>query len=621
MRSLEKIRNQSFSKKSTNDWKEKAEQSLKGKTVESLHTTTFEKIILKPLYTREDELPVSDYPGGSDYRRGINPLGYLTNEWKVAQQISFQTADELMLKLHQAVEKGQTVLSFEVSKELIKANDFSEFYDKYPFALNANSLQTDLLTKLGSEYIEGEKVTGYIASDPISLFVEEGLLSEEYLQEWFKDIRLFNECFPQLRTVLINTVPYHNGGAHAVQELGIAIATGVFYLQQLQDSGLDLDTALSKMVFQFSIGSNFFMEVAKLRAARILWNRVTEVYGANTAKYGMQITASTSSFTKTVFDQHVNLLRTANEAFSAVLGGVQFLHVGAFDEMTGSNDFSERLARNIQLILKEESHLQKVIDPAGGSWYIESLTNQLAEKAWEFFKQIDCEGGILEGLKAGWLQKQISEVYGKRNLDIQTRKRSIVGTNVYAKLDEIVPDKQLMKKAESSFVKYSSIKMAAITQRRLAEPFEELRIMAKQFEEKTGSFPSVAMLCLGELKQHKARLDFMKGFLAAGGIKAIESKPISKLDDALQFMTAINTNFVCFCGANEQYELEGHQILTALKAEFPERTFFLAGLPENERQSQWMEEGIKQFIHVKSNCYETLSSILGELEVTVNAEQ
>jgi methylmalonyl-CoA mutase len=129
------------------------------------------------------------------------------------------------------------------------------------------------------------------------------------------------------------------------------------------------------------------------------------------------------------------------------------------------------------------------------------------------------------------------------------------------------------------------------------------------------------MLCLGELKQHKARLDFMKGFLAAGGIKAIESKPISKLDDALQFMTAINTNFVCFCGANEQYELEGHQILTALKAEFPERTFFLAGLPENERQSQWMEEGIKQFIHVKSNCYETLSSILGELEVTVNAEQ
>ncbi|WP_223591500.1 methylmalonyl-CoA mutase subunit beta [Neobacillus bataviensis] len=619
MSSLENLRSQTFPPKSVQDWGEKAEQTLKGRKIESLQSVTYENIILKPLYSREDEQIVPEYPGGSDSRRGIHPLGYVTNEWKVAQRITADTAGELKRKLHESVQKGQTAISFEVREELCESESFADLYQNYPFALNSKWLQSDFLSKLDSQISEKEKVTGYIANDLISLFAETGIFSEELLEKWTEDVKYAEKKFPQLRSILINTTPYHNGGANAVQELGIAAATGVFYLQLLIEKGIDLNSITNKMVFQFSIGSNFFMEVAKLRAARVIWDRISELYGAEGDSRKMHIAAETSTFTKTITDSHVNLLRSANEAFAAVLGGVQYLQVSSFDYITGSSAFSERVARNIQLILKEEAHLQKVIDPAGGSWYIEALTNQLAEKAWSFFQQIDAKGGILEVLKSNWLQQELEAVFEKRNADIQTRKQSIVGTNVYAALEENLPNIQSSQTSES-FGNNDSLEIERIQPRRLSEPFEELRYKAKLIEEKLGSTPSVGMICLGELKQYKARLDFMKGFLAAGGIKAVESKPIFNLEDARQFLIDLETNFVCFCGTNEQYELVGNPILAALKAEFPNQTFLLAGLPEKERQEAWQKGGVAQFVHVKSNCYETVLNILESMEVSSSEE-
>lgn len=603
---MESIRNQTFPAKSVDEWKAKAEESLKGKKIESLLSTTYENINLKPLYTSQDQQQhVSNYPGGEDYRRGIDPLGYVTNEWKVAQRITSKTPEELKQKLHQAVEKGQTAISFEVSKDL--ATNFSDIVgdlnSKYPFAINAKWEQANLLTQLNHD------ANGYIASDPISLFAENGHIEEAYFQTWPTNIRKAAENSPNLRTALIDAAPYHNGGANAVQELGIAAATGVYYIEKLTQAGLSLQQALSKMVFQFSIGSNFFMELAKLRAARIVWNTITELYGASVDERKMHITATTSHFTKTIHDHHVNILRSANEAFAAVLGGVQYLHVEPFDALTGSNDFSERVARNIQLVLSEEAHLKKVVDPAGGSWYIEALTSELAQKAWVFFQEIDANGGILEALKTNWLQQEIASTFEKKNLDIQTRKQSIIGTNVYSKLDE-----SIVGYPEKSSV--SGKDFEAIMRRRLSEPYEDLRQRAIQYADKTGTAPSVGMVCLGNLKQHKPRLDFMKGFLSAGGVQSIESRPIHDVEDAKEFIRNLNTNFVCFCGNNDQYEQIGHEILTAIKSEFPNVKFLLAGLPEKSVQDQWFSEGIRQFIHVKSNCYETLKDILSEIEVS-----
>lgn len=622
---MERIRNQSFPFKSIDDWKEKAEQSLKGKSVDTIQSSTYENIVLTPLYTHEDEQPVPDYPGGEDFRRGIFPLGYITNEWIIAQQISCDSSEDLKDKLEQAFAKGQSALSFEVSTDLLKtafSNFLTDLYNKYPFAINAKWLQHELLSKLAEQLTDKDNVTGYIANDPLSLFAKEGAVSEDFLETWLEDIKHAHKIFPSLQTVLIDTIPYHNGGANAVQELGIAAAEGVFYLQRLLDSGMRLETALGKMLFQFSIGSNFFMELAKLRAARILWNRITELYGADRTARGMRISAATSAFTKTLYDPQVNLLRSANEAFAAVLGGVQYLHVDPFDALTGSNNFSNRIARNIQLILKEEAHLQKVIDPAGGSWYIEALTIQLAEMAWEFFKEIEERGGILQVLKSGWLQGTIADIYEKRNKDSQTRKQSIVGTNVYAKLDESAPNKKQPIDANSFFPSGVESKhiIVSIPHRRLAEPFEELRNKAKRIESETGCIAAVGMLCLGEVKQHKARLDFMKGFLAAGGVTAHQSKHIFTLEDAKPFVANLATPFICFCGTNEQYEMMGHELLMALIAEFPNRKFFMAGIPEKADQPRWIAEGLSQFIHIKSNCYETVSAILSNLEVSLGEE-
>ncbi|WP_160721542.1 methylmalonyl-CoA mutase family protein [Bacillus sp. USDA818B3_A] len=626
---MEKIKNQSFSPITLHDWQVKAEASLKGKNIKSLTNGTYENIILKPLYTRKDEFQVPDYSGASDFRRGIYPLGYITNKWKVAQQFPYKTSEELKEKLHEAIKKGQEALSFIISEELIETNDgllsvLEGLYNRYPLAINTRGWHTRMsavLAKMAEAENQSDQITGYMGSDPISLFVEDGVVSREFIDEWKISVIQTDKKLPSLCTILIDTIPYHNGGASVVQELGIAMATGVYYLDTLQEDEMELNQILKKMVFQFSIGSNFFMEIAKLRAARVLWNRITQLYGTKDESCKMIISAETSNFTKSIQDPYVNLLRAGNEAFAAVLGGVQYLHVAPYNSLTGSTPFSERIARNTQLILQHEALLEKVIDPAGGSWYVEKMTNELAEKAWGYFQQIESLGGILNVLTSNWLQNEIKTVFDKKILDIQTRKHSIVGTNVYADLNE--NHHSFLKKDKKSLFAcgtYSLTNMESIPVRRLAEPYESLRSKAKNLEEKTGSIPLVGMLCLEGIKEHKSRLDFMKGFFAAGGLTTVVSDPNLTLAGAKKFILESSTSYFCFCGTNEQYELTGHGLLSSLKSEFPNHHFYLAGLPEECTQIQWESEGIEQFIHAKTNCYETLYTILTNMEVNTVEE-
>ncbi|KGM46201.1 methylmalonyl-CoA mutase subunit beta [Neobacillus niacini] len=619
--SLDNLRNQSFPLSRIEDWQAKAEETLKGKSIEKLKSSTYENIILKPLYYRRDKQQAPEYPGGTDFRRGIYPLGYVTNDWKVAQKITYHSVDQLKEKLQGSVEKGQTALSFEVSEALFESKGIineilGDLPDEFPFAVNGRGIQSALLAALTERKESADLISGYVGSDPISLFAETGFIEEDFFKSWMIDIKLANEKLPKLRTVLINTSTYHQGGANAVQELGIAAATGIFHLQKLLDSGMKLENVLGKMIFQFSIGSNFFMELAKIRAARILWNKITNVYGADPKDRGMHIAAETSSFTKTVYDPYVNLLRAGNEGFAAVLGGVQYLHITPFDDITGSSLLSERIARNTQNILKEEAYLQKVVDPAGGSWYVEALTVELAEKAWQYFQQIEAKGGMLEVLKSGWLQDEITCIRTKREQDVSTRKQSIVGTNVYANLAETAGSSTIQTCNNLIGVDgTNTIKIKRIKNMRLSEPFEKLRKISEEIESKSGSKPKIGMICLGELKNFKPRLDFMRGFAAAGGIEAVESGSITSLEDAKQFVIGTDTKYFCLCGSNDHYESIGHDILSELNREFPERTFYLAGLPEKELQTKWSNEGIKQFIHMNCNCYEILSTILKEMGV------
>ncbi|MGJ7921286.1 methylmalonyl-CoA mutase family protein [Neobacillus sp. LXY-4] len=601
-----------FPPATVDEWKQKAEETLKGKPVETLSKSTYEEIRLKPLYTKEDleNKIVSEFPGYEDYRRGINPLGYATNDWKVAQTIPAGNVDEMKEVLVTSFQKGQTAISFELSKDVLREIPaiLNGILAAYPFSINAKQYQADLLSLiqgLAEENGESAEVSGYIGLDPISLVATSGSLEELAYDQWAQTISEAAEKLPNLKTILVDTTPYHNGGANAVQELAIALATGVEHVQRLTEQGLSVETVLEKLVCKFAIGSNFFMEVAKLRAARLLWSKLTEAYGVAPELRKLEISGETSRFTKTKYDPYVNLLRAGNEAFAAILGGIQYLHVSTFNEPEEyATAFSDRIARNTQLILKEEAHLKNVVDPAGGSWYIESLTNELAEKAWALFLEIDEKGGIVSTLQSNWLQQQIAAVKEKRQNDIFTRKQSIIGTNIYANLQ----DQPLQTVAQASDAKGEGA-IQPISQERLAQPYESLRNRAEQLKVE----PAVGLICLGALKQHKPRADFITGFVAPAGVKTVKSEEINSFEEAVAFVEGTPVSHYCICGSNDQYNEIGAQFVAKLKAQYPSVNLFLAGSPENE--AQWAEAGIKEFITVKSNCYKTLAQLLAEMEV------
>jgi methylmalonyl-CoA mutase len=643
---IENMKATSFKDATFEDWQEKAAASLKGKPIDSLYTNTYENITLKPLYTKGD-LPdelTGDLPGQEDYRRGIHSLGYQSESWHIANRLFYNNVGELKEKLEYALSKGQTAISFDVKPELFSDNTalvslLSSFKNKYPISLDAGLLQTPLLAALSiasKEAGTADEASGFVAADPIaqaSLFG--GLPNEEneFFRDWAKMLEEAAQQLPGVKTVLVNSVPYHNSGANAMQELAIAVATGVYLLQKLLDNGWELKKALSKVVFHFAIGSNFFMETAKLRAARLLWSKTAEAFGAEPEERKMVISAETSNFTKTIFDPYVNMLRTGNEAFAAVLGGIQFLHTGSFDEPAGTvKHFSERVARNTQLVLKSEAHLEKVADPAGGSWYVESLTKELAEKAWELFLEMDSRGGIYETLKSGWLQEQISLTAEAREQDIATRKKSIIGTNVYANLSDDVAEPSVEEKKsnymidslDSAITKIKSgssllesfkeveSSFASLQLKRLAEPYEELRFRAKKLENQ-GVQPRVGLICLGELKKHKARADFISGLLSAGGIHAVRSGEVDSISAAIEFINSSEAKQFVICGDQSSYHSFGPELAKDIKREHDVK-LYLAGIPD-EHQSEWRTAGIQEFLHVRSNALQTLSSMLKDMEV------
>lgn len=617
--SIKEMLNSTFQPATVEDWIKTGEASLKGKTIESLSRNTYENIKLKPLYTREDQdlESVTQYPGQADFRRGNAALSYVSDEWRVAQTLIVDSVDELKEQLQSTIQKGQSAISFQVNKGILQNISYAieNLHGKFPYALNAKNHQSTIIKEL-ENLSNAEEGSGYIGKDPVALFVQGNLsfegMEEEY-NDWAKFLIDTEKNLPNLKTILIDTTPYHNGGANAVQELAVAISTGVYHLEQLLKRGLSLDKILSKLVFQFSIGANFFMEMAKLRTARILWTKVTEAYGAEMDNRGMVISARTSQFTKTVYDPYVNMLRAGNEAFAAVLGGVQYLHVSPYNEPEGmSTTFSERIARNTQLILKEETHVSKIVDPAGGSWYVESLTNELAEKAWELFLEMEDNEGIVTVCNTGWLQERIKVIKDQREKDIFTRKQSIVGTNVYANLLD-----QPLKVTISEDNQDSINLDKTIPQSRLSKPFELLRNRVEKMREDHIE-TAVGLVCLGKLKDHKPRADFISGFLAPGGLRTEWSQGIETSEQALAFIKETNLQQYFICGSDDHYKEFGLALCKEIKDKNPHIHLYLAGLPTDTEQQQWLEIGIKQFIHMRSNCYETLSALLTGLEGKVN---
>ena len=615
MSKLKEMKNNSFPKVTMEDWVNAAEKALKGKPVSKLNTATYEGITRKPVYTEDDK---NNYTS----KKLIDK-----SDWKVSQQLYASTSfEEMNAQLKQELESGlqsiyfATYPSMESSALLIKnqadlkslLKDIS--LNDVALQIHAGASATTFINALIDSGMETKNLQGIIGADPVGELAATGKLNQpldQYYDEIKSNIEWKENNAPDLKTVWVQSNAYHNGGANAVQELAVVMATAVEYLQALVNRGLSIDEASQEIAFTFPVGSDFFMELSKLRAARVLWANIVEAYGGDEKGQKMTVHATTSMLTKSNLDPYVNMLRSTTEAFSAAIGGADSIHVDSYQQ--GADAFSRRIARNTHYILKEESFINKVVDPAAGSYYVEKLTNQLADEAWKLFQELDKIGGIVEAMRTNFLQNLIAEVKEKRLNDVQNRKKVLVGTNMYANLQEELKWQIGTKRLDGN--EHAPIKVQAIQPLRLSEAFEILRYQAKVYQEKQGTSPKITLINLGSLPSHKPRTDFASGFFQVGGLQPVVSPSFEEAKEIVKWVSDQNiTGFVCICGSDDTYEELLHAAVLAVNS--PNRRVLIAGLPDATRQKELQEIGVSDFIHMRSNCYEQLEKIHQEMGLT-----
>ena len=435
-------------------WLEQAKASLKGAPFEKkLVTQTYEGIALQPIYvaeSREGLTQQSNLPGFPPFVRGAKPEGYLASPWDICQELQTSDPAEFNADARHDLRLGQTALGVVLqrpSSRGLRLDGLSDFRTAFsgialgdvPLHLSAGATSLPFLALL-MEHLEGagipaDRLRGCIGADPLGELAREGALPaalEACYDLMAATARWCADRAPALQTVLVQGCPYHDAGASATQELAFALATAVEYVRALQSRGVPLDQILRQTRFSFSLGSSFFMEVAKLRAARVLWTHVVQAFGGNAGQAPLHLHGRTSAWNQSRLDSAVNMLRNTTEAFSGIVGGVNSLQVRPHDEPVGPpTEFSRRVARNVQLLLLHESHLTHPIDPAGGSWYVETLTDQVGRTSWSLFQDIEKQGGMARALAQGTPQQLVAEVAERKARDLETRRLVFVGVNAY----------------------------------------------------------------------------------------------------------------------------------------------------------------------------------------------
>lgn len=680
-------------------WREVAEVTLKGaKFEENLVTDTYEGIRLQPMYRQEDieKYPfLPTLPGEFPYLRGTNEIGNQDEPWKVFQELAYSDLEEFNQAVRNDLEKGQTMLHLVVDEKrwidpfgqekvnsrgvsIASLQDIHKAFQKInleevPIYIETGISGFPFFATFMAYIIQQNqcpnRVRGSIGIDPIGQLVQKGDLPYPINQAYkmmAEITRWSMKHSPDLKTIVVQTNPYHNAGGNAVQELAFAIATGLEYLRAMENHHLSIDDAAMRIAFSFSIGSNFFMEIAKFRAARMLWARIVKELGGNDTSQKMVIHARTSATTKTIHDPYVNILRGTIEAFGGIIGGVNSLHVSPYDEAISTpNEFSRRIARNTQLILENEAHLSKVTDPAGGSWYIETLTYILAEKAWELFQQIEKIGGMYNSLIKGFPQETVAGTADERMNNIRSRKEKIVGTNIYPNVDENplgshvnveqvkTPVKNdelntfnplnskvdfvLLQDSLKNFTDNNSLENAIkaakagvtideflqamcstknmnpsvrpLSFHRAAEPFESFRELAEEYKLKMGHLPEVFVASFGPVSNYKHQAEFVTEFLKVGGFHVSHYEEYQSISAALHDFQSSKSKIVVILCKEEKFPEVVPSLTKSMKQCKSDVTILLSGYPSADDRELYMIAGVDDFIHSNINYYEKLVTL------------
>lgn len=604
---------------STEKWEEVINKDLKGADYEKkLVWRTIEGFKVKPYYRAED-LEGLEYldsnPGQMPFTRGKHTDN---NVWDVRQDIRIADPKEANRVALDAVERGATSLGF-CAKGIKTLDDMAALFKGiYINAVSINFMCSENyldLLKLYVDYanqqgINPKELCGSCEFDLFRYALKNGKFhrgEEEDFQMAKQLVEFAHENLPQFRVLTVHGSLLHNAGSNIVQELGFSLAAANELVARLTDMGLKAHRVAKSIVLNVGIGSTYFMEMAKIRAARLLWSKIVEQYQPECdCAYKLFIHATTSEWNQSVYDPYVNMLRSTTEAMSACIAGADSISVLPFDNAyKEADDFGYRIARNQQLLLKEESYLDKIADPAAGSYYIENLTDQIAKGAWENFLKIEELGGFCKAIRQGYVQDEVEKTARQRDIDIATRKTTILGTNQYPNLLE-----KMGEKVESGKSKAESGKCCCGCQKgdevrilkpyRGAEPFEALRLAT----EHSGKRPKVFLLTYGNLTMRKARAGFATNFFGVAGYEIIDNPGFASAEEGAKAALESKADIVVLCSSDDEYAEITEPACKALKGKV--KSLVLAGFPK-EMVETYKGYGIDEFIHVKTNALECLT--------------
>jgi methylmalonyl-CoA mutase len=599
---------------STKEWMDKVVSDLKGADFnKKLVWKTSEGFDVMPFYRKEDieNLPQTmALPGEFPFVRGSRTKD---NSWFVRQNIEVSDWGKANRKALEILMKGIDSLGFIINDpESVSLQNFELLLKGiHPESIELNFLSEGKAKEIleiikaivRSRDIDPSAIKGAIEADPIGRLMLNGKLciSFEAGLDYLASLTVAATELPGFRTVNINASHFNNAGSDIVTELAFGLSMGNEYMAILTNRGLSAGQAASKIRFSFGTGSNYFFEIAKLRAARLIWAMVTEAYKPeDIGSCRMEIHSVTSEWNKTVYDPYVNMLRTQTEAMSASLGGTDSMTVEPFDiTFRKPDDFSERIARNQQLLLKEEAFFDKVADPGAGSYYIEKLTSLIAEKSWKLFVEVEEQGGFVEALKSGFIQKKLTESASKRRSGVSNRKEILLGTNQYPDFNESISPKAEEERLFSQRVKDEGNLIEPIKLFRGAEEFEKLRITVDRAEKRPVAF----MLTIGNPAMSKARSQFSCNFFACGGYRVIDNNPFRAVEEGVEAAFRAKADLIVICSSDEEYAAVAPEVhrQTGKKA-----IVVVAGNPSCADELR--SKGIENFISVRSDILATLQN-------------
>ena len=607
-----------FQAPTTQEWLDKIEVDLKGADFQKrLVWRTNEGFNVQPFYRREDlkDLKAVDsLPGEFPFVRGNKKTD---NLWFVRQNINVEDAKAANEKALDILNKGVDSLGFKIKGKDVNAafiatllNGIEPQYVELNFKTcqhHCVELAMVLLDYFKQKGYPLADLKGSINFDPISKMMCKGKDTTDALEQAKPLIEALKEL-PQYKCINVNSLKLNNAGAYIYQELGYALAWGAEYLNLLTEAGVEVTEAAKRIKFNMGVSDNYFMEIAKFRAARLLWAQIVKQYEPKCdCACQMHVCAYTSEYNQTLFDSYVNLLRSQTETMSAAIANVDSIVVTPFDKpYEKPTEFAERIARNQQLLLKEEAHFDKLVDVSGGSYTIEHLTDAIAKEGWKLFLAVEEAGGFLAETLNGNIQNAVNASNDKRHADAAKRKEFILGTNQFPNFTETSEGKTPVSCACCCDTATNETELPKLNKERLASEFETLRLAT----EKAKKQPIAFMLTIGNLAMRQARAQFSCNFLAAAGYKVMDNLGFKTVEEGVDAALAAGADIVVICSSDDEY---AEYAIPAFKYLDGRAMYIVAGAPACTDDLK--AAGIENFIHVRSNQLETLKEYNAKLGI------